>query len=276
MSNALLKLSGVTKIYSGKTALDNVSLDVNEGEVLAIIGPSGSGKTTLLKTMNLIHMPSSGYISYKGETIFNVKQVREDQSVVLRLFHMIIGRNAMVPSHQELILSLNEYRRNFGMVFQEFNLWPNLTLFDNIAAPLRWSLYLQRNEIQVTVERYARLVQIEDIVGKYPNEVSGGQRQRAAIARSLVVKPSILLLDEITSALDPELVSGILELIEQVKERGHTMVIVTHHMSFAKRVADRVAFVTEGEIYEIGRADALFSQPRTQELQEFLGYFESI
>jgi ABC-type polar amino acid transport system ATPase subunit len=162
------------------------------------------------------------------------------------------------------------------MVFQEFNLWPNLTLFDNIAAPLKWSLRLSSEEIQARVEECASLVQIKDILHKYPYEASGGQKQRTGIARALVVRPHTLLLDEITSALDPELVSGILECIKQLRERGYTMIIITHHMLFAKQVADRVAFLNNGKIHEIGPTNIIFKHPNTQELYEFLSHFVSL
>lgn len=273
---SLLGLSNITKIYQGENALLNVTLEINKGEVLAIIGPSGSGKTTLLKIMNLIVLPDSGSISFGGNTIYKANSIIKETFHFSKLSRYLIGKPNNLPSIEPLSKPLNEYRRNFGLVFQEYNLWPNLTLFENIAAPLKWSLRLPLSEIEQRVEKYSQLVQIEEILDKYPNEASGGQKQRAAIARALVTNPLILLLDEITSALDPELISGILELIEELKERGHTMVIVTHYMSFARRIADRLAFIQHGVIHDMGPVNELFDQPASEELNQFLGYFTGL
>ena len=272
MTDTLLQLKNVSKYYHGKTILDNISLDIHKGEVLCLIGPSGAGKTTLLKTLNLIIHPDSGYIEFNGKQIYSSSLGNgQSHSFSMRAINWLLGKNNDGTS-KDILVELNAYRRNFGMVFQEFNLWPNLTLFDNIAAPLKWSMYLPENEIGERVEEVARLVRIENLLKKYPNQASGGQKQRAGIARALVVKPSILLLDEITSALDPELVSGILDLIEELRALGNTMVIVTHHIEFARKVADRVAFIKQSRVVECGDKNKILSSAATNELTEFLSH----
>jgi polar amino acid transport system ATP-binding protein len=163
-----------------------------------------------------------------------------------------------------------DYRRHIGVVFQDYNLWPNLTLFDNIAAPLRWSQRLPEDVVAERVENYAGRVHIGDLLKRYPGEVSGGQKQRAAIARALVVEPAVLLLDEITSALDPELVGGVLDLIAGLVSEQRAMMIITHHLEFARRVADKVAFLHEGRIVEVGPADMLFKSPSNEALVAFV------
>lgn len=275
MKRTILKLTNIGVSLAQRKILRNISLDIEKGDVVAIIGPSGSGKTTLLKTMNLILMPTTGSIAFEQERVFEATQY-ESKGVLQSLQSRFTrARGDIQKSRHVCYVQLKDYRRKFGMVFQDFNLWPNYTLFDNIAAPLKWSARKPRGEIKRRVSESAELVQIGDILNRYPEQVSGGQRQRAAIARALVMNPVVLLLDEITSALDPELVSGILNIIERLQQQGHTMVLVTHHMAFAKQIANKVVFLVSGEIQDFGCTEEIFSRSENEVLREFLGRFNS-
>jgi polar amino acid transport system ATP-binding protein len=250
--------------------LQGISLDVHRHVVTTIIGPSGSGKTTLLRTMNLLRTPDEGTIVFNGEVVFDAANNLTSSRRSARWLDL----NPLSEMFGHGTLANGRYRRRFGMVFQDFNLWPNLTLYDNISAPLRWSLHLGETEIDDAVRQCASIVKISHLLRKFPHEASGGERQRAAIARALVTKPEILLLDEVTSALDVELAADILKLILLLKDSGHTMVLVTHHLGFAERISDEVLFLSKGKIAEVGGARDLFSHPRTAELTQFLEHLK--
>ncbi len=270
MEIPLLSLQGVSTCLNGSRVLHDISLDIHRNLVTTIIGPSGSGKTTLLRTMNLLLTPDQGRLVFNGETMFDAATDAE----IMRSAVADSTLNRLSSLFRSSGLANRDHRRRFGMVFQDYNLWPNLTIYDNIAAPLRWSLHLPEADIGQTIEEYAEIVRITHILAKYPSEASGGERQRAAIARALVTKPEILLLDEVTSALDVELAAEVLKIIMNLKERGYTMVLVTHHLHFAERVSDVLVFLSNGRAVEKGRAETLFSNPQTSELSQFLEHLK--
>ncbi len=264
---SILKVFELTAAYDQKVVFANATMTLTPGEVLVIVGPSGCGKTTFLKCLNLLILPTKGDIWLNGHKIYEAFNTRY-YSPIFRIARQALGFNTN-KTDLHIHSVLHTYRRHFGMVFQEFNLWPDYTLRNNIAAPLRWNSKITRTEILDRTIETARLVQIEDILDKYPGEVSGGQRQRVAIARALAPKPDILLLDEITSALDPDLVYEVLQIIEKLAHTGITMVLVTHHMRFARRIADRIAFLNAGVLCEPEKPETFFSSQKV-EILEFL------
>lgn len=238
----LLQSVGIRVRFGERVALQIEHFAINRGEVVALVGPSGSGKTTFLKTLNLVTVPERGRVYYDGRLV--LKAVPRRDRGRLRLSDWIAGR----PPGEPILrwgLPPEKHRMRFGMVFQELNLWPTLSMRDNIAGPLVW-LGADEAAAHARASEVAAMVGVEDLLDRYPSEASGGQRQRVAIARALAGSPSVLLLDEITSALDPELVSGMLELIGQLAAGGTTMVIVTHHLRFASQVASRMLFLADG------------------------------
>jgi polar amino acid transport system ATP-binding protein len=270
MNSPLLSLRDISVSINGLRILSDICLDIHRRLVTTIIGPSGSGKTTLLRTINLLRRPTGGRIIFNDQVIFDARSVIGGPTPGLGHFFL----NGFSDTFKSSGIADSDYRRHFGMVFQDYNLWPNLTLYDNIAAPLRWSLHLDEGEIRRRIEDHANIVKISHILHKYPTETSGGERQRAAIARALVTEPDILLLDEITSALDVELASEILKLVLLLKERGHTMILVTHHLHFAERISDVVVFLTKGRIIETGQSPQIFAMSKTPELRQFLEFLK--
>lgn len=268
-NSPLLSLNSISKGFGGNQVLRDVSLDLYDREVLTIVGASGCGKTTLLKTMNLLIIPDQGSLRFGGKLMFqsinDVHSKRETSRLERCTQTISLNKN-----------DLYEYRRNFGMVFQEFNLWPNHTLYENIAAPLKWSRKDDDVVVRERVMEVAAQVQIEPQLQKYPGEVSGGQKQRAGIARALVVRPKVLLLDEITSALDPELVAEMLALIESIREVGCSMIVVTHHMAFAASISNRVAFLSGGSIVELDTPSQFFGYPKSDAARRFLSRFSEV
>lgn len=240
---SILSIKDLTKSYGDLQVLKGVSLDVEKGEVIALIGPSGSGKSTLLRCINRMETPTSGAV-YFDDQVFAGDKI--DQK------------------------TLNRLRTKIGMVFQHFNLFPHLTVLENITlAPIK--LHYQdeqaaNNQAQSLLDK----VGLGDKAQTYPHQLSGGQKQRVAIARALALKPEILLFDEPTSALDPERVKEVLNVIQDLALEGMTLIIVTHEMSFAQKVASRVAFMDQGQILEIGSADQVFKHPQSDRLQTFL------
>jgi ABC-type polar amino acid transport system ATPase subunit len=237
----VVNVKNIHKYFGPLHVLDGVSLDVTKGEVVVIIGPSGSGKSTLLRCLNSLEPVQSGEIWIDG----------------IRLDH-----------HKTNIRAV---RAEVGIVFQAFNLFPHLTALRNVMlAPV---VVRRRPEAQVRQEAVAMLgkVGLQDKVDAYPSQLSGGQQQRVAIARALAMQPKLMLFDEVTSALDPELVREVLDVMKQLARDGMTMIVVTHEMGFAREVADRVIFMDEGRIVEEGTAEAIFERPQSQRTQEFLG-----
>ncbi len=237
----MVNVKGINKHFGHLHVLKDVSLDVARGEVVVIIGPSGSGKSTLLRCLNYLEPVQSGEIRVDG----------------IRLDH-----------HKT---NIRKVRAEVGMVFQSFNLFPHLSVLRNVMlAPV---IVRKRPEAEVRREALALLAKVglQDKTDVYPSQLSGGQQQRVAIARALCMQPKLMLFDEVTSALDPELVREVLDVMKQLARDGMTMIVVTHEMGFAREVADRVIFMDEGRIVEQGTAEDVFDRPQNQRTKEFLG-----
>jgi polar amino acid transport system ATP-binding protein len=242
MTNALplITMRNVSKFFGDFQALNNVSLDVALGERVVICGPSGSGKSTLIRCINRLEAHEAGKIVVDGITL------TEDAE------------------------SLEKIRGIVGMVFQQFNLFPHLTVLDNLCLGPRRVLGLSHAEAKARAMKYLERVQIPDQADKYPRQLSGGQQQRVAIARSLCMEPRILLFDEPTSALDPEMIAEVLEVMTGLASSGMTMIVVTHEMGFARRVADKMVFMDKGEIVEVGAPEDVFTAPKSKRFATFL------
>lgn len=237
----LIAITEVKKSYGNLQVLRGIDLDVEAGEVVAIIGRSGSGKSTLLRCINGLEMIDSGSILVGGTHL----------------------------SHEER--QLKALRLKVGMIFQQFNLFPHLSVRRNVTVPQRVVLKVSEAEADRRALEALEMVGLSTKVDAYPEHLSGGQQQRVAIARALAMKPQALLCDEITSALDPELVSEVLTVVRNLARQGMTIIMVTHEMNFAREVCDHVVFMSEGQVREAGHPSVLFTQPQTPELQRFLG-----
>lgn len=240
--NVLIQATDLKKHYNkGEIkALDGVSLEIDQGEVVVIIGPSGSGKSTLLRSLNLLEEPTSGQILVDGVDITDPK------------------------------VDINVHRQKMGMVFQHFNLFPNMTVLRNMTiAPMKL-LHKSKGEIEAKAMELLRMVGLEDRADAYPSQLSGGQKQRIAIVRALCMEPEILLFDEPTSALDPEMVGEVLDVMKNLAKEGMTMAVVTHEMGFAREVASRVVFMDAGTIVEQNTPQKIFEHPQSERLQNFL------
>jgi general L-amino acid transport system ATP-binding protein len=241
MADAIIQMKDVNKWYGKFHVLRNINLDVARGERIVICGPSGSGKSTLIRCINRLEEHQSGKLIVEGTELTN--DVR----------------------HVETI------RRDVGMVFQHFNLFPHLTVLENLTLGPIWVLKVPRAEAEARAMKYLERVRIPDQASKFPGQLSGGQQQRVAIARSLCMDPKIMLFDEPTSALDPEMVKEVLDvMVGLAKESGMTMLCVTHEMGFARKVADRVIFMDRGEIIEENTPDAFFDSPQNERTKLFL------
>jgi ABC-type polar amino acid transport system ATPase subunit len=236
----LIGMEKVNKFFGDFQALKNISLAVSAGDIIVICGPSGSGKSTLIRCLNRLEKHESGEILIDGVAI------DDDRTAVETI------------------------RRNVGMVFQQFNLFPHLTVLENlILGPMR-ARGLTRKEAVELAEKFLDRVHIPEQSEKYPRQLSGGQQQRVAIARSLCMEPRILLFDEPTSALDPEMINEVLQVMTELASSGITMIVVTHEMGFARRVADRMVFMDHGEIVEEASPEMFFSKPKNPRTQDFL------
>jgi polar amino acid transport system ATP-binding protein len=239
-------------------ALNGVNVDIEKSEVLVVIGPSGSGKSTFLRCLNLLETPTSGRIWFGGEEIVSGGSLQPDGSD-RRLSHRARERN------------LNRYRSDMGMVFQRFNLFPHMTVLDNIEMAPRMIRGVAKEAARKKAEELLARVGLPDKARAYPEQLSGGQMQRIAIARALAMEPRVMLFDEPTSALDPEMVGEVLSVMKELAANHMTMVIVTHEMNFAREVADRVLFLEGGNILEEGTPEQLFGNPKFDRTRDFLG-----
>ena len=240
MEENIIQVENLHKQYGNFRVLRGITTQVKRGEVVAIIGPSGCGKSTFLRSLNLLERPTSGSILFDGKDI-------TAQGV-----------------------DITEVRQRIGMVFQQFNLFPHLTIRRNIMlAPVELGK-MSRAEADRKATELLERIGLLDKADQYPDSLSGGQKQRVAIARALAMNPEVLLFDEPTSALDPEMVGEVLQLMKEVAAEGMTMVVVTHEMGFAREVAHRVLFFSDGHITEEGTPDEVFNHPKSPRLQEFL------
>nr|WP_314551042.1 L-cystine ABC transporter ATP-binding protein TcyN [uncultured Pseudomonas sp.] len=245
----MIVVEKLTKQFNGQVVLNGIDLEVKEGEVVAVIGPSGSGKTTFLRCLNFLEEPTSGRIKVGDIEIDSSRPLNQQQGLVRRL------------------------RQHVGFVFQNFNLFPHRTALENV---IEGPIVVKKMPREAAAELGRKLLARVGLAGKeasYPRRLSGGQQQRVAIARALAMEPEVILFDEPTSALDPELVGEVLATIRSLAEENRTMVIVTHEMSFARDVANRVIFFDKGVIVEQGEAKALFANPREERTKQFLSKF---
>lgn len=243
MADTLLKIENLTKEYEGQKILDGINLEVKKGDVLVVVGPSGCGKSTLLRCINALEPIQGGTIKLQG------MDIRKGSKNITTL------------------------RQKIGMVFQSYELFPHLTVIDNITlAPVKVQ---KRDKAEVRKEAMELLARVglADKAKSYPRQLSGGQKQRVAIVRALCMHPEILLFDEVTAALDPEMVREVLDVMLDLAKQGKTMLIVTHEMQFAKAVADKVIFIDQGKIVEEAAPEEFFEHPKTERAKQFLNVF---
>lgn len=236
----IVKLDNVQKSFGKTPVLNGVSFQVRRGEVVAIIGRSGSGKSTALRCIDRLEVMDSGSIEVCG--------------------HQLASKG----------LNLRQLRRDVGIVFQSYNLFAHLTVQQNVSLALRSVKNMSRQDSALLTKKVLKQVGMDNKLDAYPDELSGGQQQRVAIARSLAMEPQVMLFDEVTSALDPELTGEVLQVMEDLAKGGMTMVVVTHEMAFARKVADQIIFMHQGKVWETGPADIL-SNSKTPELKKFVG-----
>ena len=246
----MIELAGIDKKFGDLTVLRGIDLKIAPGEVICIIGPSGSGKSTLLRCINFLERPSAGRILIDGEQVY---------------YDFVAGK-MQVRRESEIART----RRKLGMVFQDYALFPHLTALGNVTEGLTQSLGLQAAAAQDRALKMLTRVGLADRADHFPEELSGGQKQRVAIARSLAMAPEAMLFDEPTSSLDPELVQEVLEVMQTLSQEGMTMAVVTHEMGFARSVADRVVFMDQGQILEVGPPAEIFDRPQHSRTQAFL------
>lgn len=236
----MIQIKDIKKKFGKNEVLKGINLNINKGEIVAILGPSGSGKSTLLRCINLLEEPNNGEIIFNNENILNKK------------------------------CDINVVRQNIGMVFQNFNLFPNMTVLENIIlAPTKVKNMKKEEAIEEALMLLDR-VGLLDKQDAYPSQLSGGQKQRIAIARALAMKPDVMLFDEPTSALDPEMVKEVLDVMKELAKEGITMAVVTHEIGFAKEVANKVVFMDEGYILEEGIPKEIFNNPKHFRTKQFL------
>ena len=243
--NIIIEAKGVKKYFSSRVsgkikALDGVSTQIHQGEVVVIVGPSGSGKSTFLRCMNLLEIPTGGQILFKDVDITDKK------------------------------VDINIHRQKMGMVFQHFNLFPHMTVLENMTLAPIHLLKKSKEEAEANAMSLLQRVGLADRADAYPSQLSGGQKQRIAIVRALAMEPEVMLFDEPTSALDPEMVGEVLEVMKELARDGMTMVVVTHEMGFAKEVGNRVLFMADGQLLEQGTPGEIFDNPKHPRLQDFL------
>lgn len=236
----IIRVENLSKSFDGKEVLKGINLEIEKGEVVSLIGPSGSGKSTLLRCLNFLEILDEGNI------YFNDEKVEKNEN------------------------KLNELRQKMGMVFQSFNLFPHMTVLENIMLAPVMTGRSTKEEAEKKAIQLLKILNLEEKKDVYPSTLSGGQKQRIAMARALAMEPEIMLFDEVTSALDPEMVKEVLDVMDDLAKSGMTMVVVTHEMNFAKNISDRVIFMSEGSIVEEGKPKEIFENPKMDRTKEFL------
>ena len=245
MDNKIIEVRHLSKAFGSHEVLKDIDFAVDKGDVISIIGASGSGKSTLLRCVNLLETPSSGEILYHGKNV--------------------VGKGVNAP----------EYRSHVGMVFQSFNLFNNMSVLENCMVGQIKVLKKSREEARESALYYLQKVGMAPYINARPRQISGGQKQRDAIARALAMDPEVLLFDEPTSALDPEMVGEVLSVMQQLAQEGMTMLVVTHEMAFARDVSSRVVYMNQGVICEEGSPAEIFGNPQKQETKDFLARFRN-
>ena len=241
-----IRVKNLNFFYGPSQALFDINLEANEGDTVVLLGPSGAGKSTLIRTLNLLEVPKSGELSIANND-FNLS-------------------NAMANPK-----AIRQLRQDLGMVFQQYHLWPHLTVIENlIEAPMKVR-GVSENEAKTDAMELLKRLRLEQLADRFPLHLSGGQQQRVAIARALMMKPQVLLFDEPTAALDPEITAQVVDIIKELQETGITQVIVTHEVNVAKKVATKVVYMEQGKIIEIGSADC-FENPKTEQFKQYLSH----
>ncbi|QAA35326.1 glutamine ABC transporter ATP-binding protein [Clostridium manihotivorum] len=243
-NEVLLEIKGLYKEYENKKVLNNVSLDIHKGEVVVVLGPSGCGKSTLLRCLNGLEPIQGGDIKLSGMSL-------TDKNV-----------------------KWQEVRQKIGMVFQNYELFPHMTVIENILLGPTKVQNRDKNEVLEQAKQLLSRVGLLDRMDAYPRQLSGGQKQRIAIVRALCMNPEVMLFDEVTASLDPEMVREVLDVILELAKQGMTMAIVTHEMNFARAVADKIVFIDSGSICEVAEPEEFFENPKTERAQHFLNIFE--
>ena len=241
-----IRVKNLNFFYGSSQALFDINLEANEGDTVVLLGPSGAGKSTLIRTLNLLEVPKSGELSIANNN-FNLS-------------------NAMANPK-----AIRQLRQDVGMVFQQYHLWPHLTVIENlIEAPMKVR-GVSENEAKANAMELLKRLRLEQLANRFPLHLSGGQQQRVAIARALMMKPQVLLFDEPTAALDPEITAQVVDIIKELQETGITQVIVTHEVNVAQKVATKVVYMEQGKIVEIGSADC-FENPKTEQFKQYLSH----
>ena len=241
-----IRVKNLNFFYGSSQALFDINLEANEGDTVVLLGPSGAGKSTLIRTLNLLEVPKSGELSIANND-FNLSNAIANPKAIRQL------------------------RQDVGMVFQQYNLWPHLTVIENlIEAPIKVR-GVSENEAKADAMELLKRLRLEQLTDRFPLHLSGGQQQRVAIARALMMKPQVLLFDEPTAALDPEITAQVVDIIKELQETGITQVIVTHEVNVAQKVATKVVYMEQGKIVEIGSADC-FENPKTEQFKQYLSH----
>ena len=286
----LVSVKNLHKHFKSLKVLQGITIDINKGDVVAVIGPSGCGKSTFLRCLNMLEKPSAGIITlhdeylYKNERVYLKRQMKsllalkkeglfneEAQATYNQISEEYLALRKVEKSLEKAAnKKIDKQRQKIGMVFQQFNLFPHLTVMQNITlAPMKLKK-MPKDAAQKLAMSLLEKVGLADKADAYPSTLSGGQKQRIAIVRALAMEPDVLLFDEPTSALDPEMVGEVLAVMSELAKDGMTMIVVTHEMGFAKEVANRVVFIDEGVIKEESAPQEFFSNPKNERLKEFL------
>ena len=264
----IIEVENLKKDFGKLQVLKGITTKIYKNEVLSIIGSSGSGKSTFIRCLNLLEQPTGGKIIFEGKTIYDEENQEKviKNKFIRKLIKFVKSKKDTQLDEKEL----NDHRKKMGMVFQHFNVFPNMSVLDNITLGPITSKGVSKEEAEKDALELLEKVGLQDKANEYPKKLSGGQKQRLAIVRALAMKPDVVLFDELTSALDPEMVKEVLDVIRKLANTGMTIIMVTHQMEFAKEISDRVFFMDGGVIYESGTPEEIFVHPKLPRTQEFL------